>query len=49
MASPISRQSDYVTTLASVLEGLRRKEESDEVGKRTEELLERACKEAEAE
>ena len=42
-------KSDYIATLASALDGLERKEESDEARKRAEELLERARKAAEAE
>lgn len=42
-------KSDYAATLASALEGLGRKNEADEAGKRAEDLLERARKNAEAE
>jgi tetratricopeptide (TPR) repeat protein len=42
-------KSDYMATLALALDGLGRKEESDEARKRAEELLERARKAAEAE
>ena len=42
-------KSDYMATLASVLDELGRKEESEEARKRAEELLERARKDAESE
>jgi tetratricopeptide (TPR) repeat protein len=41
-------KSDYMATLASALDGLGRKEESDEARKRAEELLQRARKAGEA-
>ncbi|HEY4843584.1 MAG TPA: hypothetical protein VIH78_16565 [Terriglobales bacterium] len=40
-------KSDYMATLASAMGGLGVKEESEEAGKRAEELLERARKEVE--
>ncbi len=42
-------KSDYIATLAAALDGLGRKQESEEAGQRAEELLERARKQAETE
>jgi tetratricopeptide (TPR) repeat protein len=42
-------KSDYIATLAAALDGLGRRHESEEAGKRAEELLERARKQAETE
>ena len=42
-------KSDYVATLASALDALGRKQESDEARKQAEQLLERARKNAEGE
>jgi pyruvate-formate lyase-activating enzyme len=42
-------KADYIATLAAALDGLGRKQESEEAGKRAEELLERARKQAETE
>jgi tetratricopeptide (TPR) repeat protein len=42
-------KSDYIATLASALDGLGRKDESEEAGKRAGELMERARKDAETE
>jgi len=49
MAFLTFEKSDYIATLASALDGLGRKRESEEAWKRAEELLERARKQAETE